>query len=258
MKMKRHKVCVISVVLGLMIFACSEAFADLAAIETAIMQKDFKSALKQAQQYMDQKDEKDNNFYQAQYYLAVSCLNLKDYANARSNFREVVQANPNPLLHDRAYLGMFNSYFLQGDYEQALDMTNRMLKASPRSEFLSLIHLKKARAYMKLTRWSKARKHLHIIVKSYPKSLESFTAERLLREKQYFTVQVGAFMERAKAEKLVRELKAHDEYAYIVETKDRADITFYRVRVGRLAKLKEAERLRKKLADQGYPALVYP
>ena len=61
-----------------------------------------------------------------------------------------------------------------------------------------------------------------------------------------------------KAEGLVQELKSRGEYAYIVETIDHAQKKFYRVRIGQLSTLEEAEGLKVKLAQFGYPARIYP
>ena len=46
-----------------------------------------------------------------------------------------------------------------------------------------------------------------------------------------------------RAAEQVEELKRKGEYAYIVETVDAQKRTFFRVRVGQLAMLEEAERL---------------
>ncbi|MBF0485563.1 MAG: SPOR domain-containing protein, partial [Candidatus Omnitrophica bacterium] len=89
-------------------------------------------------------------------------------------------------------------------------------------------------------------------------TFEAITAKQLLEEKQYFTVQVGAFADKGRAEKLVAELIARKEYAYIVETKASDTRSYYRVRVGQLSTLKDAQALETKLAGLGYPTLIYP
>jgi cell division septation protein DedD len=123
---------------------------------------------------------------------------------------------------------------------------------------MSLIYLKAARANLKLARWTKAREFLQKIQKEYPDSFENGVAKRLLDEKQYFTVQVGAFTEQPRAERLVQELIERKEYAYIVETKSPDGTLFYRVRVGQMTALKDAQVLETKLSGFGYPTLIYP
>ena len=147
---------------------------------------------------------------------------------------------------------------MDGKYPGALKVAEELYAKSPHSEFLSLIYLKLARANLKLGRWQKAKEYLQKITNEFPQSLEAHTAKQLLEEKQYFAVQVGAFLDRGRAEKLVSELKEKGEYAYTVETIDREGKKFYRVRVGKLALLDDAQTLESKLAQLGYPTRIYP
>ena len=80
----------------------------------------------------------------------------------------------------------------------------------------------------------------------------------LWKRKQYFAVQVGAFVEQKRAESLVTQLQQQGEYAYIVETKNRENTKFFRVRVGQNTLLADTQELKLKLASQGYPTRIYP
>jgi rare lipoprotein A len=66
-----------------------------------------------------------------------------------------------------------------------------------------------------------------------------------------FTVQVGAFLDRGRAEKLCRKLRA--EYSRISVTPvKRGEATFYRVQVGRYTSLASAEAAERRLVQTGY------
>jgi rare lipoprotein A len=67
-----------------------------------------------------------------------------------------------------------------------------------------------------------------------------------------FTFQVGAFAERANAEKLVQKLGRQYKNTHMVTYFD-GTRTFYRVRVGRRTKLEEAEQYERMLSQNGYP-----
>ncbi|PID40519.1 MAG: septal ring lytic transglycosylase RlpA family lipoprotein [Proteobacteria bacterium] len=67
-----------------------------------------------------------------------------------------------------------------------------------------------------------------------------------------FTFQVGAFSDRANAERLRDKLNGVYANAHVTPY-DRGDAVFYRVRVGRCKDLKTAEELERRLADGGYP-----
>ena len=223
----------------------------------AIIQEDYETAISLAQEFIDKKPVK-KDLDEALYYQGLSQLRLVRYKEARDTFNLLISGFPKKSLRDKAYLGFIDSLYMDGDYVDALKISQELLAKSPKSEFLSLIYLKLARANIKLVNWQKAKDYLNKIIKEFPNSLEAHTAKQLLEEKQYFSVQVGAFLEQPRAEKLVEELTEKGEYAYIVETIDREGRKFFRVRVGQLALLDEAEQLKSKLARLGYPTSIYP
>lgn len=231
--------------------------SSLKDIETAIIHQDYHQAEKMAGQVLSSEaDTYQEN--EARYYLGLCSLRLGKQEKARQIFTDLIDRNPEVVLRDKAYLGLFEGYYIDGDYEQALLIAERLFKVSPQSEFLSLVYLKLARANLKLARWDKAREYLTDITGQFPESLEAYAAKQLLNEKQYFAVQIGAFMDRERAEALTLELQEKGEYAYIVETVDRQNRKFFRVRVGQLALLDEAQKLKLKLSQSGYPAQIYP
>lgn len=238
-------------------FLCGAAKVSLTDIETAIIQEDFEKAGTLTREFIDSKPTK-RELDEALYYLGISQTRLGHYTQARSTFNLLVSGFPKPSLRDKAYLGYTDSLYLDGQYPGALKIAEELLTKSPHSEYLSLIYLKLARANLKLAQWDKAKDYLNKIITEFPQSLEAHTAKQLLEEKQYFAVQVGAFLDQARAEKIVSELSQKGEYAYIVETIDREGRKFYRVRVGQLAVLNEAQKLETKLSQLGYPTAIFP
>jgi rare lipoprotein A len=67
-----------------------------------------------------------------------------------------------------------------------------------------------------------------------------------------FTVQVGAFKERANALKLAERLRAGFGYVNIVEYTDRSGQVFFRVHVGRTTELARAGEFERELEDMGF------
>ncbi len=243
----------------ILIFLAQPAAAEpvLADIETAILQKDFEKSQSLAEDFVIHAPDGEQA-YQGIYYLGLSQLNLGVYEKARQTFTRLLKRTEDAKWKDKACLGIIDSFLLDGRYVLALTESEKLLKNSPHSEFLSLIYLKIGRANLKLANWHKAEVYLQKIVREFPNSLESHLAKQLLEEKRYFTVQVGAFLDQARALKLKDELKQTNDYVYIIETVDYTGKQFYRVRVGQLSTLKEAESLRQRLAQSGYPTQVYP
>jgi tetratricopeptide (TPR) repeat protein len=235
----------------------SPAFAQFRDIETAILEKDFEKAQTMAREAMTGQLP-ENDVHLAQYYLGLSQIGLDKSDEARETFNQLIALNPKQPLLDKAYIGVIDSYLLSGDYPNALTVSEALLKLNPKSEFLSLVYLKLSRANLKMAEWEKARAYLNKIIKGFPNSLEYHLAKQLLEEKQFFTVQVGSFLQRDRAENLAEELKQKGEYAYVVETVDHQGQKFYRVRLGQFSALDQAKSLEQELSQLGYPTRIYP
>jgi len=242
------------IVLGAVLFLCGFTLSDT---EVAILQKDYSRSENLAQALLKQ-DPPLSEAHKTQYYLGLSYLGSGQYGKALDAFEELIRKSPEPNLRDRAFLGVLDAYFLNNEYEKAADTGEKLLKLNPNSDFLSLTYMKTARANFKLADWQKATRYLNRIVEDFPGSPEMPVAKQFLEEKQYFAVQVGAFLDRQRSEELATELKDKGEYAYVVETVDPQGKKFYRVRVGKLALLEEAESLQTRLSKLGYPTAIYP
>jgi len=240
-----------------MIGLTTTLYASLPDIEAAVMNKDYAQARELASLIL--KDSNDPaQRTEAQYYFGLAQLRLGQYADARRAFQIVMDAHPTQDIYDRAALGLTEGFYMAGFYKDSLDAGAELLKRSPHSSFLSLIYLKIARANLKLMRWEKANEFLNKVLNEFPQSPEAPVARQLLEEKQYFAVQVGSFLDKGRAITLIDDLKAGGQYAYIVETTAADGQKFYRVRVGQMSSLKDAEDLEKRLAKLGYPTLIYP
>ena len=234
-------------------------FSDIALndIEESVLKGDYEGAKRLAQEFLV-KNQDQSGAFQAQYYFALSSLYLKQYPQSVETLNKIIKTPSDHLWRDKAYLALIDAYYLSEEYPQAFKTAKKFLKVSRDSEYLSLVYLKMAKTSLKLAQWRDARNYLNKIIKECPQSLEVNVAKQLLEEKQYFAVQVGSFMDRARAESLVNELKQKNEYAYIVEKIDEQNRKFYRVRVGELAILDQAKELRTRLAGQGYPTQIFP
>jgi len=219
--------------LAVLFFLAAPDLASLDEIKTAILKEDYEKARTLSEEALASKalgSEETSTLY----YLALSQLYLGQSIRARGNFQKVIDTTNDINLSDQATIGLISSYDLNGDYRASLKRCQQFLNDRPDSNYLSVIYLKIARANLKLRNWEPARRYLLKVMNDFPDSLEAYAAQKLLEEKQFFTVQVGAFLERDRALKVIDELKAKGHYGYIVETKDKEGKMLYRVRVGEL------------------------
>lgn len=231
--------------------------AILPDLETAILEKDYEKADQLASQFLADSPETPEA-PEVRYYLGLSQLYQAQFAEARASFQKVLASRPNAALKGKATLGIIDSFFMDGDYEDALREAQNLEQQDPNAAFMGLIYLKIARANLRLTNWTEARQYLEKITSQFPDSFEAHIAKQLLEEQQYFAVQVGSFLDRQRAQGLMDQLQQEGEYTYIVETADRDGNVFYRVRVGQFSNLDQAEELKKKLSKVGYPTRIYP
>lgn len=245
-------VCIIA-----LFFAPCAAQAGLTEIQGALLEKDFGRVENLSNELLAASPSKEIH-HPALYYLALSQIQLTKYSEAEETLRQLIKENPSKALRDQSYLALFDVYFIKEEYPEALSIIEKLHRISSDSDFLSLMNLKLAKVSLKLSQWDKAKDYLQVIVTQFPHSMEVHTAKQLLEEKQFFAVQVGSFLERERAEKLASELKERGQYAYIIETADQQNQKLYRVRVGQLAQLNEARKLKQELARQGYPTQIFP
>lgn len=238
-------------------FSLAFTSSPLTEIETALLKEDYES-VKESALKLIKPDSDDKISLQAQYYLGLARIHSGEQKEAVETFRQLSKESLESSLRDKVYLGLCDAYFLTEQYPEALETGQTLLKLNSKSDYLSLIYLKMAKASLKLAHWQEAHEYLDKIIQQFPGSLEVRAAKQLLDEKQYFAVQVGSFTERERAEELAAGLKEKGEYAYIIETQDGEENKFYRVRVGELASLEQAQNLKIKLSDQGYPTQIYP
>ena len=159
--------------------SCKEIFSN---IELAILEENYVLAQELAQEYLQtQPDVASAN--ETLYFLALSYLRQKKLDEARDIFSELVKANIDKKLRDKAYIGLFDSYYMDAQYNEAERVIKKLLRKSSGSEFLSLIYLKAARVNLKLAHWREARGYLKRIIDQFPNSFEVYVARQLMEEK---------------------------------------------------------------------------
>lgn len=248
----------IKIALGLILaFWALQAEAALVDVKSAVMYGNYQQAQDLAEDIMNT-SQAGYVYDEAYYFLGVSHLKKKEYFQAQTAFDDLINRNPLGSIRDRAYLGLFDAYYLTEDYQQSFTVAEEFLQYYSNSQFLSSMYFRMARANFKLGFWDEGYQYLQKIVNYFPNSFDYPTAQQFLNEKPYYAVQVGAYKDRSRAQQQVDDLKRKGEDAYLVETVDQNNARFYRVRVGQLTHLPDADQLREHLAQEGFLTQIYP
>ncbi len=237
------------------IFSGSVCFASVDKAWGELLRGDVSSAINTCQGCLESNDcfEKDK----ALFIIAEAYAKSGDFKRARSYYRTVYRKYPASSYASRAVLRIADSYFLEDNYEKAEKIYRYFVDNYPNSAFYPLGLLKLAYTERKLGKWDEVTDCADKLTRQFRGSFEAKQAKKLANAYRFFTVQVGAFVERKNALALVRKLQVDKFESYIVKDNSRGRV-IYKVRVGKLKQRKEAVGLFNKLLSRNYPAQIYP
>lgn len=276
---------------------CGISLADIEKVQTLLVNGDLTAAEKHCRELLGGNPTKTVQ-EQALFYLATINLKQGKYADCRHNFNLLIRDFPGSRFLNRARLGIADSYLFEENYSLAEKIYVELLagrdesiaptvycrlidlkvKAGDRDkaqDYLTQLHSKyplsfeaglirrlpEAKATVSLLPETKTSQEIFTPLETGHQRRPSGVSAPLETKGQSltgFTVQVGAFADHPKADRLCRELIALGEDAYIELLETPVGQSLYRVRVGKLSSSQEAEALAKKLASQGYPTKIIP
>ena len=219
--------------------------------EKAFIKGDYKEVLHIGEGYSGTTCDELQNF------MGRALLKLKRFKEARNRFSRVINHSDSNRLLSEGYIGLADSYYLDGDHEKAKSHYEKFMGYIPDSDDMPIAYYRLSECYSKLGDKSESRKYYDNLIRMYPYSLE---ARLLVGEKSDFvtySVQAGSFKKWKNAKKLRDELKDKG-FDADVYTATVGDSYYYRVRVGRFSRLGEAEDMARTLRNKGYPVKIYP
>ena len=205
------------------------------------------------------------------YLKGLSLLQLSRFREARQVFEHMTERYPRGKKAFDAYIGIGDSYYMEGKYNDSVVAYNGALKAFPDHKNSAAAYYKIGKSYQKLGIKDKANEYYGKVKAVSPLSFES----RMLNQEPgisasipapeteksddegYYYVQVGSFKAKSNADKLSEGLKRKG-YESSIATVLRSNSAFYRVKVGRYKTKAEAEAEAKKLKKDGFVTKVCP
>ena len=203
------------------------------------------------------------------YLKALSLMRQKRYKEARGAFSSMLVGFKQPRRHFDAVLGVGDTYYLEGDYGEAIKHYDELIKGSPSGKNLGIVHYRLGNCYNSSGIYKKAGEHFEKARLLAPLSLEArmIPDVRDLGEgascgitKGHFSVQVGAFKTEENARNLARRLSkmSYGEDGVEVINPDSKDEALYKVRVGACRSRAEAGKIAERLKLDGYKTKICP
>lgn len=192
------------------------------------------------------------------YLRGVSALKLRDWELARLALVRLVEAYPSSRWAPHAWLALSDGWMGSGDPQRALEVLERALREGRAGHLTPQALVRLGKAQRELGLWEEAKGSLGQAARAAPGSSEAAEAQEILdRDDFFFCVQVGSFITRANALRLAQELRRRGYEAEVSEAVMGGKL-FHRVRIGRFARRPEAEVEARRLADDGFPARIFP
>lgn len=240
-------ICHYFVIYYLVFVIVVDAYAlNLDKIRVYLLEGDYSSAVKEGELLLavDEDAAHSDEFY---YLMGISYLKTGNYLRASDIFEIVLNEFKRSDFKEEAQLGLGDACFLNGDLTKAGQNYRKLLENYPDTKFKAQAYERLSQIEFKSGNLDEGRDYLEMLQKDFSqKAAEVF-----------YTIQVGAFGRSENANKLLQELTANGYLAYIEITQIK-EKTSYRVRVGKLQSLRDAQELEKGLSQAGYPTKLFP
>lgn len=198
-------------------------------------------------------------YQQIVYYQGLSYLKQDDWERGRDCFIQLLKLGRKAKVDlDQAQLSLADSFFLQGDIEQAFLEYRKVTVDYPKTQYLATVYYQLGQCCRKQGRWEQTKYYFQKIRQDYPLSFEAKNLDQLLlNEALFFEIQVGSFKNKKNANQLCNKLLSSGYQTYVSPIRS-GGRTFYRVRVGKFDSRTEAKIYEKKLKAEGVPTKICP
>lgn len=223
-------------------------------VQSAFINGDYKAAITEGEKVLAEA-KKDYNLDELYCFLGLSYLKDDNLLRASDIFEIIINEFEESRFRHEAELGLADTYFLRGLYEQAIVRYNAMLREDENSCLRPLVYSRLSQCAARTGNSQLLREYQDKLKQEFPLSIEP--VELLEPSGRYYSVQVGAFSNLSNANNLQQKLVNSGYSAFVEEVDSSARIT-YKVKVGKFQMRSDAEALQAKLSNEGYPTKIPP
>jgi len=242
----------------------TDAFAfNLNNLKSHFLQGDYGLAITEGERLLASAPAQATDLDLLYYFLGISYLKSENYLRASDIFEIILEEFPDSRLKEEVRLGLGDSYFLRQKFANARTHYQEILTENPNFKYKALVYHRLSQAAFKEGNVRIAAEYLDKLKREFPQGYESLVKEdvySLSKDKNgvYYSVQVGSFIKDVNARKLAQKLMSEGYSAYIEEAPVAGGTKTYRVKVGKVSGLNEAQQLVRELARKGYPTKICP
>ena len=236
----------IFVLLSVVSFQCSAyADADITVVEKPFLEGQYDKAERAAQGLIDQRSSQRHEVY---YLKGLSELKLNKFKEARESFGAIISKYSNSNRTFDAYVGIGDSYFLEGNTEAAIKAYGEAKERFPSDKNIALVDSRLGECRQKTP---------PAIAPVLPPPAENKPGPVASVETPNgnISVQVGSFKSERNANALSAKLTAKGYHSYVELPVAEGD-RLYRVKIGRMISKSEADSLAARLSRDGYKTKI--
>lgn len=256
------RVQLIVVVFMLLILPDAARALDIDKVKIHLLAGDYKAAIAEGEKIVARTSSRAYGMDELYYVLALSYMKDDNLLRASDIFEIILKEYKDSKFKEEAMMGLGDTHLLRHDYANARTAYNQIIEANPGTKLKSQVLYRLSQADFKNGNLEEGKIYLGKIQEQAPlttdlkRDKEAGTISEDITRVTY-SVQVGAFSKQENAQSLLQKLLSKEYPAYIEEPPSGAK-SIYRVKVGRLKVKADAEVLRKKLTTDGYPTKLCP
>ena len=234
--------------------------STLAKVERLFLEGRYEKVIQEIDFLIDSRSSQRDELY---YIKGLSRLKLDRFKEAREDFERVISRFPRSRRVFDAYVGVGDSYFLEGNTNAAIRTYQDILNRYSHNVNISAVYYRLGNCFKNIGSYDNAKEHFDKVKGLSPLSFEARMAPGIASKKvqrskadDYLSVQVGSFRNKKYAERLAHKLVKEGFDSFIEMPGNLTGDRLYRVKVGKFDSKERAEALASKLRSLGYDTKV--
>lgn len=241
-----------------LLFASECLALDLQRVKIPYLVGDYKTAIDEGESMLAGSKEDAAGLDELYYTLGLAYLKDGRYLRASDIFEIILKEFKESKFKDEAKMGLGDSYFLRGDYSTAQAEYMDLLKKSPKTGLRPLLYYRISQSASKLGNTQEAQDYLNKLRQEAPLNLEEKPGQYPEAAADFYYTVQVGTFSKSANANNLKNKLTNDGYPAYLEELIIKGKVSYRVRVGKVRQRQEALDLEKKLSRQGYPTKIFP